>query len=87
LDHLDETHVRRWFLHRLGIRLGPESSAYVLRRLRADHASALPLGPLPVMGGDALTGVPLRRIIDPKTLEEMRTAESPNRVGSALRTV
>ena len=58
--------VRRLFLERLGLRIGPETAAYVLRRLEAGHA-ALPLGEvaggIPVMAGDARTGVAVRRTI------------------------
>ena len=67
---LNADEVRKLFLHRLGLRIGPETSAYVLRRLEAGQA-ALPLGEaagnvtaeIPVMGGDARTGVAVRRMI------------------------
>jgi hypothetical protein len=63
--------VRTLFLQRLGLRIGPETAAYVLRRLEAGHA-ALPLGGsagesaggIPVMAGDARTGVAVRRTVD-----------------------
>ena len=58
--------VRKLFLERLGLRIGPETAAYVLRRLEAGHV-ALPLGDapggIPVMAGDARTGVAVRRMI------------------------
>ena len=58
--------VRKLFLQRLGLRIGPETAAYVLRRLEAGQA-ALPVGDaageIPVMGGDARTGVAVRRMI------------------------
>ena len=56
---MTESDVRRLFLHRLGIRLGPEMGAYVLERFRTGGVA-----PVPIMGGDARTGVPVRRFID-----------------------
>ena len=59
--------VRKLFLHRLGLRIGPETAAYVLRRLQAGQ-SALPIGDaaggIAVMAGDARTGVAVRRTVD-----------------------
>ena len=68
--------VRNLFLHRLGIRLGPETCAYVLRRLRPGQGAGLPHGPVPVMGGDARTGVPVRLQLDPALLSSALNPES-----------
>ena len=58
--------VRRLFLHRLGLRIGPETAAYVMRRLEAGQ-SALSVDDapdvIPVMAGDARTGVAVRRMV------------------------
>ena len=62
--HVDESRLRQWFLDRAGVRLGPQTCAYVLRRLPDG-------GPIPVMGGDARTGVPVRRLLNPTDLAEL----------------
>ena len=58
-DTLRVAEVREMFLRRLGLRIGPEMAAYVLRRMQAAAGPA----ELPVLGGDARTGVPLRRVV------------------------
>ena len=63
-----EQRVRTWLLHRLGLRVGPRTAAYVLRHLNSPD-------PLPVMAGDARTGVPVRRVIDPEALKEVRSSK------------
>ena len=55
--------VQKQFLHRLNLRIGPETAAYVLRRIDAGSASALP-----VMGGNARTGVPVRLLVEPSQI-------------------
>jgi hypothetical protein len=52
--------ARELVLQRLGMRVGPETAAYVARRLDAQ-----PRESIPVMGTDARTGAPLRRFLDP----------------------
>jgi hypothetical protein len=53
--------VQRRLLEGYGIRVEPEMSRYIVRRLgQAGRA----LRELPVIGGDARTGVPVRRVID-----------------------
>ena len=56
---MDAGEVRTRMLAQFGIRIEPEMSAYVLRQLENSSASAS----FPVMGGDARTGVPVRRFI------------------------
>lgn len=60
--------VQDLLLRRLGLRVGPEVAAYVLRRWQAalSGTEATP-APIPVIGGDARTGTPARRSIDPAT--------------------
>ena len=57
---MDATDVRKRMLAQFGIRIEPAMSAYVLRQL-AQQAG--PGASFPVMGGDARTGVPVRRSI------------------------
>jgi len=63
--------VQKLFLRQLGVRLGPEMGAYVLRRLQAGGAVSAPVY---YMGGDARTGVPVRTFVDPVAL----LADGPN---------
>ena len=60
---LTADHLRRLVLDRLGLRIGPEMSEYVLRRLRSGV-----LDPIPVMGGNARTGAAVRVFIEPAAL-------------------
>lgn len=46
-----------------GIRLQDEMAKYVLRRLEERQAASVPLGEVPVMGGDAKTGVAVRTTV------------------------
>ena len=58
--------LQRLFLRQHGIRIEPEMAHYVLRCLsRGGTAPAAPIGaPVPIMGADARTGLPLRQVID-----------------------
>ena len=58
---MDVTDVQQRVLDAYGIRVEPEMGRYVIRRLQQ---AAGALRELPVMGGDARTGVPVRRLID-----------------------
>ena len=51
--------MRTRILAQFGIRIEPEMSEYVLRQLDNPAADAS----FPIMGGDARTGVPVRRFI------------------------
>lgn len=53
-------------LRELRIRVGPAMAEYVARRI-ADARDGRG-DPIPVFGGDARTGVPVRLIVDPQTL-------------------
>ena len=66
---MDASQVQQIFLERLGLRIGPEMSRYVLSRITSGQDSPMPLGAIPVMGGDARTGIPVRRIVDLSTFE------------------
>jgi len=56
--------VQRHFLHHLNLRIGPETAAYVLRRLDANPSASA----IPVIGGNARTGVPVRVLVDPSQI-------------------
>ena len=60
------TEVQQALLKEYGIRVEPEMSQYVLRRLNANAAPGR--AAFAVMGGDARTGIPLRQLIDPEKL-------------------
>jgi hypothetical protein len=62
---VDLADVQKRLLEYYGIRVEPEMGRYVLRRL-AQAGSAL--RELPVIGGNARTGVPVRLLIDPSRL-------------------
>ena len=72
---MDESTIRRDLLDLHNLRVEPETSAYVFRRL-----TDAPRRPgdsrdnsIPVMGVDARTGVPVRQFIDLATLSQPRT--------------
>ena len=64
---MDGEELRKRMLESYGIRVEPHMSAYVLRRL-AQAGSAL--RELPVIGGEARTGTPVRRMIDLAQLQQ-----------------
>lgn len=55
---MDAGEVRRRMLAQFGIRIEPEMGLYVLRQLESASGETFP-----VMGGDARTGTPVRRVI------------------------
>lgn len=57
---MDAGEVRRRMLAQFGIRIEPAMSRYVLRQFEAGPGESIP-----IMGGDARTGVPVRRFIPP----------------------
>ena len=77
---MDASEVRQIFLTRLGLRLGPETSSYVLARLQAGQTSAIPLDAFPVMGGNARTGQPVREVVNlPALFGAAAATTSPRR--------
>jgi hypothetical protein len=62
-EPLTALRVQELLLRQAGLRVGPEVAAYVLRRRQT-----APGTPIPVMGADARTGVPVRREIAPTRL-------------------
>ena len=61
----DEVRLGEALVKHYGIRVEPHMRKYVLARLRDAGAA---LAQIPVIGGDARTGVPLRAMIDPTVL-------------------
>ena len=63
---MDAENVRKLLREQVGVRIGPDTSEYVLGRLLAPpdgkHA------PIAVMGGDARTGAPIRTFVEPAIL-------------------
>jgi hypothetical protein len=53
---MDERDIRRRLIAQFGIRIEPHMSRYLLDRMND--------GDIPVMGGDARTGVPLRTMVN-----------------------
>ena len=64
---MDGDAIRKRMLDAYGIRVEPHMSEYVLRRLR--HAGDA-LRELPVIGGEARTGMPVRMTIDLTRLQQ-----------------
>ncbi|MGH7214561.1 MAG: hypothetical protein ACREIT_07350 [Tepidisphaeraceae bacterium] len=69
---MDATHLRRLVVQRFALRVEPEMSDYLLRRMIApDGASTVP-----VIGGDARTGVSVRKMIPLDQLRDEALAAS-----------
>ena len=64
---MDADAIRRRMLDAYGIRVEPQMSEYVLRRLTQAGAA---LRELPVIGGEARTGMPVRMTIDLARLQQ-----------------
>lgn len=60
---MDAEEVRNLFRDRLGILLEPEMCRYVLKQLGTAPADDGAGASIPVIGGDARTGVALRRVV------------------------
>jgi hypothetical protein len=59
---MDVSDVQKCVLEFYGIRVEPEMARYLLRRLQQAGGARREL---PVIGGNARTGVPVRLLIDP----------------------
>jgi hypothetical protein len=62
---VDRSEIERRMLSAYGVRVEPAMSEYIARRLAAAGAA---LRELPVIGGDARTGLPTRVVVDPSRL-------------------
>jgi hypothetical protein len=56
---VDISAIQRALLSQYGIRIDPAMSEYILSNLQSSES-----GSLPVIGGDARTGVPMRTLIN-----------------------
>jgi hypothetical protein len=59
---MNATDVRQCLLQQFDLRIEPEMSEYILRQLNSAAGS------VPVIGGDARTGAPIRKIIPAQNL-------------------
>jgi hypothetical protein len=66
---MGETELQRRVREQLGLRVGPEMAAYVLKQLGGGNAST----PIPVIAADARTGMPLRKELSPTVLRDLIT--------------
>ena len=62
---MTQQEIQQRMLDAYGIRVEPQMSAYVARKLAAAGSA---LRELPVIGGDAKTGVPVRVMVEPAKL-------------------
>lgn len=63
---MDPSKIEPLLLNTLQVRVGPSMAAYVARRLAAARQGQG--DPFEIIGGDARTGVPVRRQVDPQVL-------------------
>jgi len=59
---MEESELRLRVLNRLGLRIGPEMSKYILRKLAESD------GPIAIIGGDARTGEAQTKVVDSREL-------------------
>ncbi|HLL88053.1 MAG TPA: hypothetical protein VK324_02005 [Tepidisphaeraceae bacterium] len=74
---MDANDVRQIFMQRFNVRLEPEMCTYVLRRLKTGQPLAATAETLPVMGGNARTGVPVRYLAPVSSLTGQQDEEEP----------
>jgi hypothetical protein len=67
---MDEVEIRRRLIAQFGIRIEPEMSRYVLDKLKTGA------GEIPIMGGDARTGVPVRTLVNLEAAAHKNPADS-----------
>jgi len=67
------TDVQQRVLDLYGIRVEPEMGRYIMRKLTSGGTSMLP-----VIGGNAKTGMPMRAWIDPAVLQNAPAPSSPS---------
>jgi hypothetical protein len=65
-ENMGETELQARVRERLGLRVGPEMAAYILKQLTDDGDASIP-----VIAADARTGVPLRKELSPATLRPL----------------
>jgi hypothetical protein len=68
----DDSRIRELLLKQFHLRVGPEMSRYILDQLKRSRTDSIP-----VMGGDARTGVAVRQLLAaPKLLDAMNTPDT-----------
>ncbi len=72
---LNAADMQHWLRDRAGIRVGPHTAEYAARQCTASHSTA----GFYVIGADARTGRPIRRLIPPALLAEAAGTASSNR--------
>jgi hypothetical protein len=65
LANVEWTEVQQRLLDVYGLRVEPAMGRYVMRHLTSGEASKLP-----VIGGNAKTGTPMRTLIDPAVFQQ-----------------
>lgn len=62
---MSEADIQRRFVRQLGVRIEPEMARYVMQQtIGKPLSSTSSLRPVPIMGADARTGMPLRRVVN-----------------------
>jgi hypothetical protein len=70
---VDEETIRRLIRQHLGLRVEDEMTRYVLKTINDPQTAGVGASPVPVIGGDARTGIAIRTFIPP----DMFTAAQP----------
>jgi len=65
---VDEKAIRRLICEKLGLRLEDEMIRYVLKSIEDVQSAGVPVSPIPVIGGNARTGIATRTFIPPELL-------------------
>ena len=71
---MDREAIRQKMLESYGLRVEPHMSDYVARRLKQAGDA---LRELPVIGGEARTGMPIRKMIDLAQLQHQPSPPAP----------
>ena len=66
---MDDPKIVELFLKRFGLRIQPEMGRYILARMKT-----FPGEPIAIMGGDARTGVAVRRLVGARELSAADSA-------------
>jgi hypothetical protein len=69
--HMSDNDIEQALLKHHGLRITPAMSEYILAKLKESSDSELP-----IIAGDAKTGVPVRAVIPLATLQNYASAQS-----------
>jgi hypothetical protein len=78
---MEETEFQARLRERLGLRVGPEMAAYLLKRLNDGTLGEITI---PAMGGDARTGMPVLRQLNAAELKAIVGGSGKARAQSSL---